>query len=107
MSVSVALCSYNGAAYIAEQLRSIAEQTLLPEELVICDDGSSDSTVAIIRAFASEAPFKVLLFQNEQKLGVARNFQKALSLCTGDIIAMSDQDDVWMPIKLEKLCGAF
>lgn len=99
--LSVALCTYNGARYLEEQLDSIASQTRQPDELVVCDDQSLDSTVEIIKAFQSKTAFPVRLLINEKKLGSTKNFEKAVSLCTGDIIALSDQDDVWQPDKLK------
>lgn len=100
MKISVAMCTYNGSAYIGEQLESIAAQTRLPDELVVCDDRSTDQTIEIVRSFAAVAPFPVRLIVNETTLRVAGNFEKAVSLCAGDVIALTDQDDVWMPEKL-------
>jgi len=102
MKISVALCTYNGARYVAEQLESIASQTRPPDELVVCDDRSSDATVQILEAFAARAPFPVHIHVNESNLRSTRNFEKAIGLCTGDVIALSDQDDVWLPEKLER-----
>jgi glycosyltransferase involved in cell wall biosynthesis len=103
LSVSVALCTYNGARFLREQLESIAAQTRLPDELVVCDDGSADESVEIVRSFAKNAPFPVRLELNEKNLGATKNFEKAIGLCEGDIIALSDQDDVWKPQKLAVL----
>jgi len=99
--------AYNGEAFIAEQLDSIARQTRLPVELVVCDDASTDSTASIVEAFASTAPFPVRLIRNEENLGIAQNFGKAIGLCKGDVIAIADQDDVWMPGKLATIATAF
>lgn len=104
--ISIALCTYNGARYLQQQLESIAAQTLLPGELVACDDGSSDETVEILEAFAENAPFPVHIHVNDSNLGVARNFEKCTALCTGELIALCDQDDAWKPEKLEKLAEA-
>lgn len=101
MKISVALCTYNGEKYLAEQLESFSAQTRLPDELVVCDDRSQDATVAIVRDFAAAAPFPVHLHVNETNLRVIKNFDKAISLSTGDIIALSDQDDVWHADKLK------
>jgi len=98
--ISVALASYNGAAYIEEQLESLARQERLPDELIVCDDGSSDQTVEIIRTFSARAPFPVRIEENPIRLGVTKNFEKALSLCTGDLVFLADQDDVWFPSKI-------
>lgn len=105
--VSVALCTYNGARYVPEQLESIASQTRLPYELVVCDDRSTDNTVDIVQAFASHAPFPVRVFVNDRTLGSTKNFEQAIQLCEGDLIALSDQDDVWRPRKLERMVAAF
>lgn len=107
MKLSIALCTYNGERYLHEQLESYLAQTRLPDELIVCDDGSTDDTVAILEAFAAQAPFFVQIYRNEQNLGVAKNFEKAISLCTGDVIAISDQDDIWLTTKLESFLGIF
>ena len=105
--ISIALCTYNGEKYLHQQLDSIAGQTRLPCELVVSDDCSSDRTVEILETFAREAPFPVHIHQNEENLGSTRNFENAIKSCSGDIIALCDQDDVWLPEKLEKLEIAF
>ena len=102
MRLSVALCTYNGGKFISEQLQSIAAQTVLPAELVICDDHSTDNTLENLNVFAKNAPFPVRIYNNDESLGVIRNFEKAILLCKGDYVALSDQDDVWLPDKLEK-----
>jgi glycosyltransferase involved in cell wall biosynthesis len=104
--VSVALCTYNGAAFLSEQLDSIAAQTRLPGELVICDDCSTDETVEIVRAFARIARPFVRLKINESNLGATKNFEQAIGLCQGDVIALADQDDVWKPQKLQRIVEA-
>lgn len=98
--VSVALATYNGAPYLAQQLDSLARQTLLPAELVACDDQSTDDTVALLRAFSATAPFPVRVEVNARRLGYADNFLKAAGLCQSDHVALCDQDDVWLPAKL-------
>lgn len=103
--VSVALATYNGAPYLREQLASLVGQTLRPAELVISDDGSTDDTLAIIRSFAEEAPFPVVLAPKKERLGFADNFLHAAEHCRHELIAFCDQDDVWLPNKL-KLCAA-
>src|SRR5688572_14133745 len=99
---SVAMCTYNGARYLKEQLDSFTVQTRLPDELIVCDDGSSDETCQIVSTFAASAPFTVRLEVNQQTLGSTQNFAKAIQLCRGDLIALCDQDDVWLPGKLDK-----
>jgi glycosyltransferase involved in cell wall biosynthesis len=100
-SVSIAMATYNGAKYIREQLDSLASQTLLPCELVVTDDGSSDETLKIVEDFAATAAFDVKTYRNEKRLGFADNFLKAASLCKGELIAFCDQDDRWEPAKLD------
>ena len=104
---SIALCTYNGARHLREQLNSIAAQTRPPDELVICDDCSTDATHAIITDFAASAPFAVNSHINERNLGSTKNFERAIGLCVGDYIALSDQDDVWLPAKLAQLEAEF
>lgn len=106
MKFSVALCSYNGERFLAEQLASIREQSRLPDELVICDDASTDRSAAIAQQFAARAPFPVLVKVNEKNLGSTLNFSQAIRLCTGDLIALADQDDIWLPHKLAALESA-
>lgn len=100
---SVAMCTYNGAELVDEQLDSIAAQTRLPDELIVCDDGSTDATVERVREFARNAPFPVRVFENEKNLGSTKNFERAIALCEGDLIALADQDDYWFPDKLRRL----
>lgn len=100
------MATYNGGNYIQEQLDSISRQELLPAELVITDDGSSDATLELVDTFARSAPFPVRVFRNESRLGYAENFLKAASLCQGDLIAFCDQDDIWLEKKL-KVCSQF
>ena len=102
-TISIAMCTYNGARFLMEQLESFTSQERLPDELVICDDGSSDDSITLIQSFAARAPFPVHLFQNDENLGSTRNFEKAMSLCKGDLIALSDQDDRWDTTKLRVL----
>jgi glycosyltransferase involved in cell wall biosynthesis len=99
--VSVALCTYNGAEFIVEQLKSIEAQTLKPAEVVVVDDGSADESVKLVRQFAAQAVFEVRLIENEQQLGVNANFSRAIGLCRGEYVALSDQDDIWAADKLE------
>lgn len=101
--VSVALCTYNGAAYLEPQLQSLARQSRLPDELVVCDDQSTDETARIVGNFAQQAPFPVSLNINPQRLGVTGNFERAFALCQGKFIAPCDQDDLWLPEKLATL----
>lgn len=101
------MCTYNGAEFLRAQLESIAAQSRRPDEIVICDDGSTDETQAVIKQFADNSPILVVLHINEQNLGSVKNFEKAINLCTGDVIALSDQDDVWREDKLQLIEAAF
>lgn len=107
MTISVAMCTYNGARYLREQLDSIAAQTRQPDELVVCDDGSTDETRQIVESFAAAAPFPVRLHVNERSLGSTKNFGRAIGLCAGEVIALTDQDDVWLPGKLSRMEAEF
>jgi glycosyltransferase involved in cell wall biosynthesis len=100
--ISVAMCTYNGAIFLPEQLKSIANQTVPIDELVVCDDGSSDNTLDVLRSFGNNSPFPVIIHSNEKNLGSSKNFEKCLGLCQGDILFLADQDDVWRNDKVEK-----
>jgi glycosyltransferase involved in cell wall biosynthesis len=107
MRISIAMATYNGERFLREQLDSLAAQSRLPDELVICDDGSSDGTVEIAKRFARSSPFEVRVHRNNENLGYARNFERAIGLCSGEIIFLSDQDDVWFPSKVERVMAVF
>ena len=98
MRISVALCTFNGMPYIGEQLRSIEAQTRPADELVISDDGSTDGTLEVLQAYP--------VIRNPQRLGTSRNFAQAIAACSGDIIFLADQDDVWAPNKVEVVARA-
>jgi glycosyltransferase involved in cell wall biosynthesis len=98
--ISIAMATYNGEKFLEQQLQSLSKQTLLPAELIICDDTSGDATVDIIKRFSETAPFPVKLVVNKERLGWRRNFLKSASLCTSEYIAYCDQDDIWLPEKL-------
>ena len=107
MKVSIAMATYKGEAYIREQLDSIAHQTVLPDELVITDDSPDSNTADIVAEFAKTAPFSVRFYRNAVRAGFPENFFKVIALCTGELIAFADQDDVWVPHKLERMVGHF
>ncbi len=107
MRISIALATYNGEKYLAKQLDSLARQSLPPCECVICDDGSTDGTLEILQAFAASAPFPVHIHRNTTRLGYRENFLRCASLCSGELIAFCDQDDVWLDHKLQKVAAAF
>jgi glycosyltransferase involved in cell wall biosynthesis len=100
--ISVAMCTYNGEQFLSQQLASIAQQTRLPDELLVCDDRSTDTTLEIVREFAASVSFAVTIIENSETLGSTKNFQQAIRLCSGDLIALSDQDDIWYPNRLQR-----
>ena len=107
MGISIAMCTYNGASYLPQQLDSIRSQTRLPDELILCDDGSTDATLSIIKEFAKSAPFVTRVHRNAKNLGYSRNFASAVALCSQDIIALCDQDDLWYTNKLAHIESRF
>src|SRR3984893_8227806 len=99
--ISIALCTYNGEKFIQKQIDSYLNQTVLPEEIIICDDGSGDNTIDIIHKFIDQNPaIHWQLLQNEKTLGTARNFEKAIGYSSGEFIFLSDQDDIWEKEKI-------
>lgn len=107
LSVSVALATFNGAAYLDQQLADLTVQSVLPAELVVCDDGSTDDTLVILERFAATAPFAVHIHRNAERLGYRANFLNCASLCRSDLIAFCDQDDRWVPEKIGTMLGCF
>lgn len=107
MRISVAMCTYNGADFLSAQLESIIAQSRPPDEIVVCDDGSTDDTRALLNRFAEKSPVPLSLQFNEKNLGSLKNFEQAIKLCSGDVIALSDQDDVWFADKLQLIDSAF
>lgn len=110
LSVSVALCTRNGAKFVAEQVRSIAGQSYQPLEIVLSDDASTDGSVARARAALDEVggrPIPLKVLGNREPLGVTANFEQAILACSGDLIALSDQDDVWHPDRLQVAVDRF
>lgn len=105
--ISVALATYNGASHLERQLGDIADQSLLPCELVVCDDGSTDNTLAIVQDFADAAPFPVHIHRNDVRLGYRRNFIQCAGRCSGELVAFCDQDDRWSPQKLGIIASQF
>lgn len=102
MKISVVMATYNGAAYIEEQLDSILPQLSQGDQLIICDDCSKDQTVTMIKQYILEKDKEhiIELHQNEKNLGFQNNFNKALQLADGDYIFFSDQDDIWLENKI-------
>lgn len=100
--ISIAMATFNGAQYLSEQLDSILSQTFSDFELVICDDVSTDDTITILQSYAAKDR-RIKLFRNDYNLGFKKNFEMAISLCSGEYIAFCDQDDIWFPEHLEVL----
>ena len=107
MKISVAMCTYNGADYLPAQLESILAQSRKPDQIVVCDDGSTDETRPLLQKFEKESRDVILLRFNKKNLGSIQNFEQAIRLCSGDVIALSDQDDVWRQDKLQLIEQAF
>ena len=107
MRISVAMCTYNGAEFLPAQLHSIITQSRPPDEIIICDDRSTDDTHNLLKKFVAESPVPITLNINDQNLGSVKNFERAIGLCTGDVIVLSDQDDVWRSDKLQLIEDAF
>lgn len=105
MKISVALCTYNGENFISDQLKSILRQTVSVNEIVICDDNSTDKTVSICENTLRTSGIDYKIIVNKASLGVAKNFLKALKLTTGDYVFTCDQDDVWHTDKVEIFLG--
>lgn len=102
--VSVAMCTYNGANFVAAQLESILNQTCRDLEVIIVDDASTDETLAILERFQRQDA-RIRLLRNEVNQGFLKNFERALGACSADIIALADQDDIWFENKIEALLG--
>lgn len=104
MRISVAIATYNGERFIEEQLLSIMNQSLKVDEVIICDDGSTDKTVNICKGFIEKHSLKGWsVFQNGENRGYCLNFYGAIDKCNGDVIFLSDQDDRWHTDKTEKM----
>ncbi|HEY8682340.1 MAG TPA: glycosyltransferase family 2 protein [Rhodanobacter sp.] len=110
LRLSIVICTYNGAAYLAPQLDSLLAQTRLPDEIVIGDDGSVDASVEILQRFAGRARdlgIDVRLIEHRENLGYVENFSSALRRATGDVLFLCDQDDVWRSDKLARMAARF
>ncbi len=107
MTTSVAMCTYNGEKFLQPQLDSILNQSVQVDEIVVCDDGSTDSTMKILEDYATKYPKIFRIYQNAENLRSVKNFEKAISLCSNDIIFLSDQDDIWLPEKVKKMVQYF
>jgi len=104
---SVAVATFNGEKHLADQLKSIIDQTQKVNEIIISDDCSSDKTIDIVKNLISETSFNIKLLRNPNRLGVMKNFENAIKHCTGEIIFLADQDDVWKRTKVQKVISYF
>lgn len=106
MKHSVVVCTYNGRPFLDEQLQSLCSQTAQADEVVICDDGSSDGTYSILQDWAERQP-EISLFRNERNVGGTANFATAIAKAHGNILFCCDQDDIWEPSKLDVARSVF
>lgn len=107
-SCSVAISTYNGEEYIQKQLESLRNQSHMVDEVIITDDGSSDKTVQIVQQFIDDNLLQGWhLIQNSNNLGYTKNFEKCVSLWSGDIIFLCDQDDIWVTEKVQRVLEVF
>ena len=101
-TVSVIMCTYNGEKYLREQIDSILAQTYPIHEIIVCDDCSTDNTMAILQEYATRFTF-IKVHQNEKNKGCNQNFHDTLYKATGNYIAISDQDEFWFSDIIEIL----
>lgn len=107
MKISVAMCTYNGEKFLREQIDSILIQSHKVNEIIVCDDISSDKTVTILEEYKNKHPELFIIYKNETNLRSVKNFEKAISLCSGDIIFLADQDDKWLEDKVKSYLNYF
>lgn len=106
--ISVCICTYNGEQFLEEQLVSICTQTIIPDEIVVCDDHSTDSTPKIIHSYMNKYPqIEWKIYINENNVGWRTNFRNAIEYSSGDVIFLCDQDDVWKKDKVETFMNFF
>lgn len=106
-TVSVAIATFNGELYIAKQIESIVKQSVLPDEVIVSDDRSTDKTLQIIEDIKPTLPFDLKIFKNQKQLGYSQNFNNALKNCSCDIVFICDQDDYWLENKIEVILDSF
>lgn len=109
MKVSVCMATYNGEKYIRQQMESILHQSRRPDEVILCDDGSQDETICIIQDFINGYGLQNTwkFYQNDRNKGYPGNFYYVMSLCSGDLVFLSDQDDIWHMEKIDHMCQVF
>lgn len=105
--ISVAICTYNGELFINQQIDSILTQSIKINEIIVCDDVSNDNTISILNSYKEKNPEIFQIYLNNKTLKSVKNFEKAISLCTGDFIFLSDQDDIWSKTKVAKYLEFF
>lgn len=106
MRISVVVATWNGAAFVEQQLASILGQDRRPDEVIVCDDGSTDRTLAIVSGLRAETAVPLTVIEQPRRLGVAGNVESGVRRATGDVIALADQDDVWRADKLARVEAA-
>ncbi len=100
MKVSVVMATYNGEKYLEQQIQSILNQTIKPDEIIVCDDRSTDGTTDLLERYHNAGYLKY--YVNDSRLGFVNNFKRAMGMATpGNHVALADQDDEWLPEKLE------
>jgi len=107
MKISVAIIVYNGAQYLRTQLDSILAQTHKVNEIIVCDDASSDNTKEILEEYKNKHPNLFFIHYNKQNLGPTKNIEKAIQACTGELILLADQDDYWEAKKVVSIINWF
>ena len=107
LTASVAICTCNGEKYIADQIKSILKQSIKPDQIAVSDDCSTDNTIEIVKRVLSESGIDYVININNPRLGITKNFDKAFTLCKGDVIFPSDQDNVWEPEYIDTFVGFF
>lgn len=106
MKISVCMATYNGEVYIQQQLESILQQLTANDEVIISDDGSTDSTLKIIQEYKKRYS-RIYLNKNPKNKSLIKNFENAIQQSSGDIIFLSDQDDIWTHDKVRKIMDIF
>ncbi len=106
-TISVAMCTCNGSMWVREQLMDILAQSRQVDELIICDDASDDDTVDVVKRMLDSFEREARLIRNPRRLGVTKNFEQAISSCTGEIIFLADQDDRWAISKVDRMSAVF
>ena len=107
MKISVALIVYNGSKYIRQQLDSILAQIHKVDEIIVCDDASLDNTKALLEEYKNKHPNLFCIHYNTENIGPTKNIEKAIQVCTGELIVFADQDDYWEPNKVHTVVKWF